>query len=151
MVIIFRKLRKNNLNFISKIFFTNLRLSFVLKMSLIFGKISASCPYKLCPHSIKRVYMYTYESHFIKKYKPSLNESKLWFNKKDIQIPYIFAISPQMALQQMKLDSNRIQQTMWLMINLRSFSFFPALVSLQIMSKKMLFSMELSNCVLSVI
>ena len=96
-------------------------------------------------------YILSYESHFIKRYKPSLNESKLWFNKKDIQIPYIFAISPQMALQQMKLDSNRIQQTMWLMINLRSFSFFPALVSLQIMSKKMLFSMELSNCVLSVI
>jgi len=52
MIIFFIKLRKNNLNFE----FTNLRLGFVLKTSLIFGKISASCPYKLCPYSKKRVY-----------------------------------------------------------------------------------------------
>ena len=55
-VIFSKNLRNNNLNCDSKKFFLNLKLGFVLKMSLIFGKISASCPYKLCPYSIKRVY-----------------------------------------------------------------------------------------------
>ena len=45
----------------------NLRLGFALKLSLIFGKISASCSYKLCPCSIKRsvipsVYLFTFPS-----------------------------------------------------------------------------------------
>ena len=54
IVIFFKKLHKDNLNFGSKFFFfANLRLSLVFKMSLIFGKISASCPYKLCPYSKK--------------------------------------------------------------------------------------------------
>ena len=58
MVISLKKLDKYNLNFEYKFFFSNLRLSFVLKMFLTFGKISASCPYKLCPYSEKRV-LYT--------------------------------------------------------------------------------------------
>ena len=50
--IIFSKNLQFKLN--QKIFSPNLRLGFVLKMSLIFGKISASCPYKLCPYSKKK-------------------------------------------------------------------------------------------------
>ena len=41
-VIFSKNLRNNNLNCDSKKFFLNLKLGFVLKMSLIFGKISAS-------------------------------------------------------------------------------------------------------------
>ena len=33
----------------------NSRLGLILKMSLNFIKISASCPYKLCPNLIKRI------------------------------------------------------------------------------------------------
>ena len=39
-----------------KNYLTNLRLGLVLDMSLILGKFLASCPYKLCPYSIKGVY-----------------------------------------------------------------------------------------------
>ena len=52
-----------------QIFFSNLRLGFVLKMSVIFGKISASRPYKLCPFSIKRLYCQTVECWLIILYQ----------------------------------------------------------------------------------